>query len=326
MGKLPIVSIIIVNYRTPQLVVNCLDSLSRELSSFCQFRVVITDNKSDDNSLPYLVSEIAKNGWDSWVTLLPLPRNGGFAYGNNRAIESLLTDREQTDYFWLLNPDTIVLMGSSSSLVDFMEGHPEIGVVGSRLEGTNGAPQVSAFRDHSIVSELLSGLRLGILDTLLSKWIVAPLPVSDTPHKADWVSGASMMVRGDVFKQVGLLDEQYFMYYEEVDFCIKARKAGWKCWYVPQSKVMHLEGAASGISDPRKKAPRRRPSYWFESRHRFFLKNYGPLALMFADILWMAGFSLWRVRRIVQHKPDYDPPHFLKDFFSHSFFCKGFRL
>jgi GT2 family glycosyltransferase len=169
-------------------------------------------------------------------------------------------------------------------------------------------------------------MRLGFLDLLLSKWLVAIMPIANIPHLTDWVSGASMMIRQDVFKQVGLLDEHYFMYFEEVDFCIRARRAGWTCWYVPQSRVIHLEGAASGISDPRKKAPRRRPAYWFESRHRFFLKNYGSLALMLADILWMAGFSLWRVRRILQRKPDSDPPHFLKDFFTHSFFCKGLHL
>lgn len=268
MSELPFVSIIIVNYRTSKLIIDCLSSLHKERSIFCCFNVVVVDNSSGDNSIQYLTDEIAKREWNTWVSLLALNKNGGFAYGNNRAIEKILASTQVPDYLWLLNPDTVVHTGACKCLVEFLETHPDVGIAGSRLEDGDGTVLISAFRDHSVMGEFLAGMRLGFLDALCSRWLVAFLSVSTGPYRTDWVSGASMMVRREVFEQVGLLDEEYFMYYEEVDFCLRARKVDWQCWHVPQSRVIHLVGAASGI-DTRKKSSRR-PSYWFESRRRFF--------------------------------------------------------
>jgi len=324
MDKKVLISIVIVNYRTAQLTINCLESISEDFFEEYLTSVIVADNDSRDGSTLIITDEIKKRGWNSWASVMPLEKNGGFAYGNNRVIEKILDGPQLSDYLWLLNPDTVVHKGACRALVEFLSTHP-VGIAGSRLEDPDGTPQVSSFRDHTVISEFLSGIRLGVLDRLLSKWLVASSPVSATAHQADWVSGASMMVRREIFEKVGLLDEQFFMYFEEVDFCIRARKAGWKCWYVPKSRVLHLVGAASGISDSSKKVPRR-PSYWFESRRKFFLKNHGWFALILADLGWIVGYSTWRIRRVIQRKPDLDPPHFLKDFFRHSFFCKGFRL
>ena len=110
-------------------------------------------------------------------------------------------------------------------------------------------------------------MRLGVLSRLLEPCVVAP-PVREEQHRADWVSGASMIVlRRSVFDEIGLLDEGYFLYFEETDFCLRARRAGWKCWYVPDSRVVHLVGQSSGLKDD---APVRgpMPRYWFASRSR----------------------------------------------------------
>jgi GT2 family glycosyltransferase len=325
MKKVISVSVIIVNYKTSQLTINCLKSISQNLSGNILISVIVADNDSKDDSAALIEDEIEKSGWNSWVSVLPLEKNGGFADGNNRATEKLFERSHLPDYLWLLNPDTEVKEDACGALAEFLATHREIGIVGSRLEDADGTPQISAFRDHSVISEFLSGMRLGILTKIFSKWIVAPNHSSEMPHRADWVTGASMMVRREVFEDIGLLDEEFFMYFEEVDFCIRARKAGWTCWYLPESRVIHLVGAASGISDTRKKAPRR-PAYWFESRRRFFFKNRGRLNLLLADIAWMVGYSTWRIRRMLQGKPDFDPPHFLRDFFQQSVFRKGFRL
>jgi len=103
-----------------------------------------------------------------------------------------------------------------------------------------------------------------------------------------------------------------------LDFCLQAKKVGWDCWYVPQSKVVHLVGQSSGVTNT-KEALKRRPQYWFESRNRFFTKNYGKLYKAIADILVIIAFLLWSVRRIIQGKPNYDPPYFLRDFIKSSF-------
>lgn len=317
-------AIIIVNYRTARLVCDCLQSLFAEIVPG-QNQVVVVDNASDDGSVEMITQTIAAKGWQDWVRLLPLNLNGGFAYGNNRALDVLFLKKTYPDYIWFLNPDTIVQANACRCLVNFLQNHSTVGIVGSRLEALDGSAQVSAFRDHSIANEFLSGARLGFLDKLFSDWLVSPLSISEVPHRADWVSGASMMVRREVIEQVGQLDEEFFMYFEEVDFILQARRKNWTCWYVPESRVVHFEAAASGIVNKGEKAIRR-PTYWFESRRRFFLKNHNWWTLLLADTAWMLGFVTWRARRILQCKADDDPPNFLKDFFFHSIFVKGFRL
>ncbi len=198
-----------------------------------------------------------------------------------------------------------------------MDAHPRVGIAGSRLEHPDGTPQRSAFRFHSILGELESGMRLGLVSRLLDRKIVAP-PVPQGTCPTDWVAGASMMIRRQVFKDVGLMDEGYFMYFEEVDFCLRARRAGWPCWYVPASRVIHLVGQSSGVTDV-KKARKRRPAYWFESRRRFFRQNIGPMRTLLANVAWAGGYALYRLRRPLQRKPDADPQGLLWDFMRHGF-------
>lgn len=313
--------VVIVNYRTPGLTIDTLHSLVSEVQAIPGTRVVVTDNASGDDSVEKISSAIETQGWSDWVSFMPLERNGGFAYGNNAAIRPVMQSNNPPPYFLLLNPDTIVRPKGLQELVNFMDKNPEVGIAGSRLEDPDGTPQHSAFRFHSVFSELDYGLRLGPVSKLLQKWWVAP-PISDQNCQTDWVAGASMIVRREVFEAAGLMDEAYFMYYEEMDFCLQANKAGWSCWYVPESRVVHLVGQSSGVTDS-KRAPRRLPQYWFDSRRRYFLKNYGWLYTAIADASWASGFALWRLRRLVQRKPDPDPPQALSDFLRNSVFLRG---
>jgi len=292
-----------------------------EVRSLPGTRVVVTDNASGDGSVERIEAAIETEGWGDWASLMPLKYNGGYAFGNNAAIRPALESTNPPPYFLLLNPDTIVHPSALKVLVDFMDEHPTVGIAGSRLEDLDGTPQRSAFRFHTILSELDFGLRVGVVSKLLSQWVVAP-PVSKETCKTDWVAGASMIVRREVFESVGLLDENYFMYFEEVDFCLRANRSGWPCWYVPQSRVVHLVGQSSGVTDT-KRPPKRLPRYWFDSRRRYFLKNHGWLYAAIADAAWVSGFVLWRWRRAIQHKPDKDPPKLLSDFLLNSVFLKG---
>ena len=268
--------VVIVNYNSADLAIDCLRSLESERAAIggAEMRVVVTDNRSTDDSVARLGAAIATNGWGQWVDPKPLPRNGGFAYGNNAAIAPVLESAEKPEYILLLNPDTVIRPGAVATLVDFMEQHSDVGIAGSRLEDPDGTPQRSAFRFHSIAGEFERGIRIGFVSRLLAGSMIAP-PVGEADQQCDWVAGASMIVRPAVFEQIGLMDEKYFMYFEEVDFCRRAKDADWRCWYVPSSHVVHLVGAVSQISDSRKHR-QRRPAYWFESRRRYFVKNHGP--------------------------------------------------
>lgn len=314
----PYLLIVIVNYRTSRLTINCLDSLRDEVEAMGNTKVVVVDNNSGDRSVEEIESAIAIEGWGDWAAVLPKEHNGGFAYGNNQGIYPALNSIHPPDYFLLLNPDTLVREKSLQVLIDFMNDNPTVGIAGSRLEDPDGTPQCSAFRFHTFLSELDSALRWGIVSQLLAKWIIAP-PFQNVAHQTDWVAGASMIIRREVLEEAGLMDEEYFLYYEEVDFCLQAHKFGWSCWYVPASRVVHLVGQSSGVTNTKEPA-KRRPKYWFDSRRRYFLKNHGWFYTACTDLVWTLGFITWRCRRFVQRKPDCDPPYFLRDFFGHSIF------
>ena len=314
------VLVVIVNYKSAGLTVDCLRSLLPERAAVPGMRVVVTDNASPDDSVTALTAAVAAGGWADWVTVQPLEKNGGFAYGNNAAIRPALATAPRPDYVLLLNPDTIVRPGGVAELVRFMEAHPKVGLAGSRLEDPDGTPQISAFRFPTVASEFDRGVRLGAVSKLLKNKVVAP-PVPATEGPCDWVAGASLIVRPAVFDAAGLIDERYFMYFEEVDFCRSAAAAGWPCWYVPSSRVVHLVGAVSQLSDARKHRGRR-PAYWFESRRRFFVKR-GRAYAAAADAAFLAGYSAFRLRRAVQRKPDTDPPRMWADSVAHSVFVRG---
>ncbi len=125
-----------------------------------------------------------------------------------------------------------------------------------------------------------------------------------------------------MLEQIGLLDDGLYTYFDDIDICLRAKRAGWETWFVPESRVIHLEGASTGItSQPRE--PKRLPPYWYQARHRFFTKNYGAFYTALADAAFIAGYAIWRLRRMVQRKPDTDPPYVLIDSVRYSVFCAG---
>ena len=147
--------------------------------------------------------------------------------------------------------------------------------------------------------------------------------MGDDPEQADWVSGASMVVRRAVLDAVGPMDEGYFLYFEETDFCLQARRAGWQTWYLPQAAVVHVAGQSTGLTGPHAKVARV-PGYWFDSRRRFFSKNHGRAYAMAADLAWAIAHLSCRVRRWI--KPgDTDPPTLLRDFIRRSAWMVGSR-
>jgi N-acetylglucosaminyl-diphospho-decaprenol L-rhamnosyltransferase len=312
----PSVLVVIVHYRTPQLVVECLRSIDAEIRAHGNARAVVIDNQSQDGSVPRIGEAIRSEGWSDWATLVEAPVNGGFAYGNNRVIAPALAGPNPPDYFWLLNPDTTAYPGAMGALVDFMAARPRVGLAGSAIEEKRGVLWPYAFRFPTLLSELDGGLRLGLVTRLLSRWAIL-WPMDGRDACVDWVPGASLMVKREVFQAVGLMDEDYFLYYEETDFCLQARRAGWECWYVPASRVFHVAGASTGVVDLPPE-PRRLPRYWFESRRRYFIKNHSRLYAVATDLVWIVSYALWRVRRVLQRKSGYEIPHLMGDFVRNS--------
>ena len=312
------------NFKVGAMVVDCLRSLVPESASLPGMKAVVVDNVSGDGSVDLITKAISDEGWGRWASVMESERNGGFAYGNNAAIRPALAQRPAPDYVYLLNPDTRIRPGAVRELVAFLESRPEVGIAGGAVVRPGCAPEAYALRFPCILRELNQQLRFGVVSRLLARWTHLPLR-DDGPCEVDWVSGANFMVRRDLFDRVGLMDEEYFLYFEEIDFCLLARRNGWSCWHVPQSVVEHDSGSSTGVTGINR-GRNRLPAYWFRSRRRYFLKNHGWWYAAAADIAAIAGCSVWRLRRRIQRKPDGDPPMMLWDFIRNSVLATGPRL
>jgi GT2 family glycosyltransferase len=314
--------VVIVNYRVTQLAIDCLHSVAREIGSVPGARVAVCENGTGPQDAERIQKVIDDNGWGAWCALTAIMPNLGFTGGNNVVLRPALQSVDPPQLVLLLNADTIVRPNAFSALVDFMDAHPSVGIAGSRAEDPDGKPQWSAFRFQSPLGEFEGTLNLGVVTRLLKRWKVAP-PVMNSAHQTDWVSGVSMIIRRKVFDDIGLLDEGYYTYFDDCDFCFNARKAGWLTSYVPASRVMHLGGQSTGVGD---KIRKRRPAYWFEARRRYYLKNHGPLYAALADAAAILGLSLWKFRAKLTAKPDSTTPYLLYDIIRHSVFFTGFRV
>lgn len=315
----PRVHCIVVNYRTPALTEECLASLALERrNALPSLRASVVDNASGDGSVERLGAAIAREGWSDWVALSASPSNGGFAAGNNFALRALLPAQPAPDYLYLLNPDARALPGAVEALVEFLEAHPSAGIAGSRILDDRARLQHSAFRFPNVWDEFARGIELAWVDRFLAARLTT-LPATDVPVRCDWVSGAALMLRRQVLERVGLMDEGYFLDYEETDLCHAAQTLGLECWFVPDSRVIHRVAQAKQAATT---SPRR-PPYWFESRRRYFVKNRGRSYAMLADLAHLSGHLALRARRLLQGRPTESPPGFVVDFLRHSALHRG---
>ena len=314
--------VVIVNYRVAHLVIDCLKSAAEEIKRVPGTRVTVCENGTGDDSAERIQKAIDEHGWGAWCTLIAIDPNMGFTGGNNAILGPALLSASPPQYFLLLNADTIVRPNAFKALVDFMDQHPKVGIAGSRLEAPDGTVQASAFRFVTPISEFENSTGFGPVTRLLNHWTVVP-PTPAQTSETDWVSGTSMIIRLEVFQDIGLLDEGYYTYYDDIDFCYNARRAGWPTWYVSTSRVLHLEGQSTGVT---KRIRSRQPPYLFEARRRYFLKNHGPVYAAMADAARIIGLALRRLRAVLTEKQDPTPPYVLYDSIRHSVFLTGFKL
>lgn len=283
---------VVLNYRTPDLVLDCLRHVVPQLDPARDVALVV-DNASGDESPDRIRKALAREGWEPLVRLVESPENGGFAAGNNLGIRSV-----EAEAYLLLNSDTLPREGSLERLLAALRERPDAAIVSPRLEGADGTAQVSCFRFHSPASELIDGARHGWVRRLLARWEV-PLPVADARLETDWTSFAAVLVRGRALETVGLLDERFFMYYEDADYCRRVRRGGWTVLHEPAARVVHLRGGSSPVK-ALTRARRRRPAYYYASRRRYFLNAYGRAGLLAANLLRTLGWTLAWLRDLVQ--------------------------
>lgn len=292
------VAVIIINYRTPDLTIKCLQALEQERRSLPRMRVVVVDGGSGDQSRAALSRFCDGPEYRDWVNFLPLPTNGGFGWANNQAILLLARCADPPAFIHLLNPDAEVLPDAVVRLVEYMREHPRVAAVGSQLINGDGSRAGSAFSFPTVRGEFSRGARTGIVAKLLC---VPPIAIeAEQPMRVDWVTGGSVLLRLDALREVGLFDDGFFLYNEEVELMWRLRRAGWEIATEPRSRVVHFGGAATGVSNAPAgtRLERRLPAYVFRSRARFFALTRGPLIAIAAYGAWLAGNVIWWVRRL----------------------------
>ena len=313
------VVVAIVTYKSADLTVACIRSIQAErAASKLRISVVVVDNVSGD--APAIAQAIVDNHWGSWVKLIVAPKNGGFAYGNNIAMgEAALMGPPR--YCHLLNPDTELRPGAIDNLVSFLDENVSVGIAGSSFENLDGSDWPIAFRFPTLLSEVEAGLQTGLVSRILSRWVVAR-EMGKSAEPIDWVPGASMMVRWGVIEKIGGLDENYFLYFEETDFCRRSSQRGFQTWYVPASRVMHIAGQSTKVTERDAKA-KRLPGYWFESRRRYFATTYGLGYAIATDLAALAAYGLGFLKRLLLGRGHEAVPYFIRDLWTYSVLRPG---
>lgn len=298
---------IILNWRTADMTLEATRAAMRAMEGI-DGAITIVDNDSQDGSFERMQAGAA--GWPR-VRVVQSGRNGGYGAGNNVGIRAGLPG--SAEYVYILNSDAFPAPDAIRALLGYLETHPDVGLAGSHIHGTDGTPHTTAFRFPSISSEFEGAARTGIISKLLKNSIVAP-PLPGTTTRVDWLAGASVMIRQKVLDQIGLFDETFFLYFEETDLCRRAALAGWPTVYVVESRVAHVGSVSTGM-----KEWKRVPRYWFESRQHYFVKNHGRIYAAVATLAHWAGLGVFRMKALLQGEKPHTPPHFFRDFVTYCF-------
>lgn len=305
------VAVVIINYRTPELTIRCVEALVGEKQQLPLLRVVVVDGGSADGSAEKLAEFVGQLGLD-WVSFLPLSINGGFGWANNQAMLQLARDENPPEFIHLLNPDAEVTEGAVSALVDALQSDPRCGAAGSQLINVEGDPAASAFRFPSPGREFIAGAQSEKLGSFLG----IESTVATDASEVDWVTGASVMFRVAALREVGLFDDGFFLYFEEVELMHRLRTHGWTVRHVPESRVIHIEGASTGIGAAT--AERAHPGYWYDSRRRYFALTSGPASVVAANLAVVAGKSTARMKILIGRSASATACR-LKDLLGHGF-------
>lgn len=216
-------SVIIVNFNTKDLLRQCLNSVFKQTDGI-NFEVIVVDNASADGSAGMTKKEFSQ------AKLIKNAKNLGFAQANNQAFR-----QAQGEFVLLLNSDTTIKDNALAKLVKFGRSQPDLGIAGPKLLNPDTTVQASAGRFYTLPVTVISLLRG---DQFLR---ISPDKVS----RVDWVSGACFLIKKEVIERIGLLDEKFFMYVEEMEYCYRAKKAGYQTYFYPQAKVIHRVGGSS---------------------------------------------------------------------------------
>lgn len=280
------VSAVVVNWNGGSALVECLASLfASDDPGGGDLEVILVDNASTDGSQREAIAAFPQ------ARLIQNDENEGFARGGNRALRLA-----RGAFVLLLNPDVVLAAPAVATLLTFLTAHPEAAIAGPLVLDPDGRRQGSARRDPSPWTGLFG--RSAVLTRMfpgnpLSRRELPGMGYAgDAPMPVDWLAGACLMVRRAAYEEVGLLDERFFLYWEDADWCLRFRKAGWKIYYVPAARAVHRVGVS------RAWRPVRSALDFHWSAYYFYRKHFLPSALHPMIVPLVGGLALHAVLRV----------------------------
>lgn len=255
----PILTILVVNTGVYDLVTECLRSIRKTVHKH-SYEIILIDNCPHEDRLADIVNEFGDA-----LSCIRNSKNIGFPASNNRGFAAA-----RGHHVLLLNPDTIALPNTIDRLLEIMELHPEVGMLGCQLLNTDGTLQTSAYNVFpSLLGALLDSLALAFLWRRVHN--VVRRSSRPVPQYVKWLKGACLLVRRDVLTQIGLMEETYFLYLDDADWCFRARKDGWKVAMVPSLRIIHHGGKGGTGPGYRESSV----AYYYESYLKFVNRYYG---------------------------------------------------
>ena len=279
-------TIIIVSWNVADLLAACLQSIG----SPSGVEIIVVDSASTDSS----VSRVRERF--SHVNLLAQAENAGFTRGNNIGLQAA-----QGRYLMLLNPDTEVVADALQQMVAYLDANPGVGILGPHTLNTDGSAQSTRRRFPTLATAFFESTWLQSFapKSLLDRYYVADAP-DDAVVDVDWVQGSALIARREVYEQIGSLDEGYVMYSEEMDWCKRAKNAGWRVVYLGTARIVHHGGKSSD------QVVARRQIYFQQSKLRYFRKYHGGLAAqtlrVFLLLTYAWQLALEAVKSLLGHK------------------------
>lgn len=277
--------LVILNYNTRDVLRDCLRSLADTRNVAVE--VVVVDNASADGSADMVRTEFLDKDFPQ-VRLIASPINGGYAYGNNLALREFLARANPPRALMLLNSDTLVPPDALRNLMDFLDTHPDAGIVGPRLQLRDGSldlacrrsfptPQVSLYRMVGLSKLFPKSKRFG-------QYNLTYLDENETAQ-VDSVVGAAMLMRTAALQQAGILDEAFFMYGEDLDLALRIKQKGWNAYYFPGATILHYKRESS-------KRSRKAQIEFYRAMYIFYEKHYRATTPFYLDWIVMAGIAL----------------------------------
>ncbi|MEM6593752.1 MAG: glycosyltransferase family 2 protein [Pseudomonadota bacterium] len=310
------IAVIVVNYGTASLAIAAVESVLARTHGGRSIEVHLVDNASPGDDVQKLKEWWRDCARGHLVTLHLETENHGFGRGNNVVLQQLEARDTPPSMVMFLNPDATLENEAIDILAQTLETNDKAVMAGAGIRKPDGTPVSAAFRFPSAASEFCGAINFGPVARLFKQHEV-PLPPDHPGGQVDWVAGAAVLARFDALKAQNFFDPDFFLYFEEVELMHRLQKADGQILYVPEARVVHAEGAATGVKSGRRER-KRQPAYWYDSWQLYFRKTHGWKSARRIARLRLLGAYLGYPLAWLRGRAPGLPLNFLKDFQTHA--------